>query len=118
MILVFGSLNLDHTCLVKNLPRPGETVLGETLIIAPGGKGANQAYNAAKMGADTIFIAAHGNDHHAEKALSNLQKVGVRTNLCSIKCDVPTGFAMISLMKRGKIPLLLLLVPTPSLRQK
>ena len=70
--------------------------------ISPGGKGANQAYNAAKMKANTIFIAAHGRDSQAEKALANLQKVGVRTNQCTIKRTSPTGFAMISVDEKGE----------------
>ena len=55
-ILVVGSTNTDMVVRTERLPRPGETVLGGTFLMNPGGKGANQAVAAARLGADVIFV--------------------------------------------------------------
>ena len=61
-ILVVGSTNTDMVVRTEHLPRPGETVLGGTFLMNPGGKGANQAVAAARLGADVIFVCKTGND--------------------------------------------------------
>ena len=62
MIVVFGSINLDFIATLHHLPKPGETALGSTYITAPGGKGANQALAAARLGAKVKMVGAVGRD--------------------------------------------------------
>lgn len=73
-ILVVGSTNTDMVVRTEHLPRPGETVLGGTFLMNPGGKGANQAVAAARLGADVIFVCKTGNDmfgHHHPPAVGS-----------------------------------------------
>ena len=65
-ILVVGSLNVDMVVRVPHMPSAGETILAEKADTVPGGKGANQAYAAGKLGAQTIMFGAVGNDRYAE----------------------------------------------------
>ena len=65
-ILVVGSLNVDMVVRVPHMPVAGETILAEKADTVPGGKGANQAYAAGKLGAQTIMFGAVGNDRYAE----------------------------------------------------
>ena len=62
MILVFGSINADFFLSVKSLPRPGETVLCPSYTFYPGGKGANQAVAAARLGGEVMFVGSIGDD--------------------------------------------------------
>jgi ribokinase len=79
-IVVVGSVNMDLVANVPRLPAPGETLTGTTFHTFPGGKGANQAVAAAKLGANTTLIARVGDDAFAKTLLANLrtQKVNVR----------------------------------------
>ncbi len=69
-IAVFGSINMDITAYSERLPRPGETLHGSRYLTGLGGKGANQAAAAAKLGADTHFIGRLGKDHFGSSALA------------------------------------------------
>ena len=69
-ILVIGSSNTDMVATTPHLPVPGETVLGGDFIMAAGGKGANQAVAAARLGANTTFIAKLGNDIFGNKVIA------------------------------------------------
>ena len=77
MIIVIGSINLDLTATVARLPKPGETVPGDTFVTAPGGKGANQALAARRAGVATRMIGAAGSDPFAGEALLLLKDGGV-----------------------------------------
>ena len=77
MLLVFGSINLDLTFRAPQLPRPGQTVLGHSLLSSPGGKGANQAHAAQRYGVATALVGAVGRDAMAEPALALLHAAGV-----------------------------------------
>ena len=77
MITVFGSLNADLVCQVRQLPGPGETVTGSGYTVVPGGKGANQALAAARAGAPVRMVGAVGQDAFAEVALQSLHRGGV-----------------------------------------
>jgi ribokinase len=100
MIVVFGSINLDLIFNLPNIPRPGETVLGPSTRIEPGGKGANQAVAAARDGAKTIMAGAVGRDALAEGALRLLRDAGV--NLDRVRAvDATTGCAAISVDSGG-----------------
>jgi ribokinase len=80
-LTVVGSINLDLTLRVERFPRPGETVRGTELLRAPGGKGANQAVAAARLGADVSLAGAVGDDPLADEALVGLRAAGVRLEL-------------------------------------
>lgn len=76
-VVVVGSVNMDLVVTAPTLPRPGETVLGETFTTVPGGKGANQAIAAARAGAQCVFIGAVGQDSFGEALRANLTASGV-----------------------------------------
>jgi ribokinase len=95
MILVFGSINIDIVIAVPALPKPGETVLGESYRLLPGGKGANQALAAARDGARVMLAGAVGDDAFADAALTLLREGGVDLSLVRTVTQ-PTGCAIIS----------------------
>ena len=92
-IVVVGSVNLDLVARCERLPRPGETVTGASFTRVPGGKGANQALAAARLGADVTLVAAVGKDDFADEALASLVAAGVDLDLHRV--DAPTGVALI-----------------------
>lgn len=94
-ICVVGSINVDLTMRVDRLPRAGETVIGSSLAVTPGGKGANQAVSAARLGARVHMVGTVGDDEHAGIALRALAESGVATTEIARAEDVPTGLAMI-----------------------
>ena len=94
MILTFGSINADFIVPVPKLPRPGETVLGGSYELLPGGKGANQALAARRAGADVVLVGAVGRDSFAALALASLSGEGVDTRLVR-DLELPTGCASI-----------------------
>jgi ribokinase len=100
MIIVFGSINLDLIFSLPNIPRPGETVLGPTTRIEPGGKGANQAVAAARDGASVIMAGAVGRDPLGDGALVLLRAAGV--NLDRVQAvQASTGCAAIAVDPNG-----------------
>jgi len=101
MIVVFGSINVDVLVPVPHLPARGETVLGGDYIIAPGGKGANQALAARRAGAAVTMIGAVGRDPFAETGLSLLHRDGVDLRLIA-RVDRPTGCAVITVDAAGE----------------
>ncbi|GAB4153217.1 MAG: ribokinase [Sphingomonadales bacterium] len=100
-IAVLGSVNLDLIARAPKLPAPGETVTGATLDQAPGGKGANQALAARRLGADVALIARIGADAYGEQALALLRAEGVDLSACLADPDLATGLAMIVVDKAG-----------------
>lgn len=101
MITVFGSLNIDLVTRVEAIPRPGETVLGPSYAIIPGGKGANQALAARRAGAEVRLVGAVGDDGFADAALSLLLQEGVDCSLVR-RVDAPTGAAFIAVDAAGE----------------
>lgn len=101
MITVFGSINMDLVATAKRLPKPGETVTGETFATAAGGKGANQALAATRGGAKVRMAGAVGDDEFAKPALALLREAG--TDLSRVKF-VPgaTGTAVILIGEGGE----------------
>jgi ribokinase len=93
-ITVVGSINLDLVAFCDRLPRPGETLTDAELERVPGGKGANQAVAAAKLGADVRFVGCVGDDEHARLALAGLKEAGVDLSGVHV-VDEPTGIALI-----------------------
>lgn len=94
-LVVVGSSNTDLIVRSDRLPRPGETVLGGDLITAPGGKGANQAVAAARLGAAVTFVARVGRDMFGEAALENFQREGLDTRYVIRDATAPSGVALI-----------------------
>jgi ribokinase len=93
-ITVVGSINLDLVVDVQQIPRPGETVTAERLTRIPGGKGANQAVAASRLGADVRFLGRVGDDDHAALARAGLDEAGVKAAL-QVDDELPTGIALI-----------------------
>jgi ribokinase len=101
-IVVIGSVNLDLSATVSRLPRAGETVTGATLRRYPGGKGANQALAARRLGANVRLIASVGNDAAADEALALLREGGVDLSGVRVLENEPTGIALISVSPSGE----------------
>ncbi len=98
--LVIGSLNIDMTTKVENLPRLGETIFGNNFYESCGGKGANQAVAISKLGMETEMIGMIGNDSHGKKLIENLKKYNVKHDNI-IRSPEPTGHALILVDKNG-----------------
>src|SRR5262245_5964426 len=94
-VVVLGSLNADLVQTVQRLPKPGETIVGGDLQLYPGGKGANQACAAARMGGRVSMIGRVGRDSFAQPLLDSLSLAGVDATRVETS-DRPTGTASIS----------------------
>lgn len=101
-ITVVGSINLDFVATAAALPKPGETVTGATLARHPGGKGANQALAARRLGAVVRLIGRVGADAMAEEALALLRNDGVDLSGCVADAGLPTGVALIGVAADGE----------------
>ncbi len=101
-ILVVGSVNLDYSASVPRLPAAGETVTGATLDRFPGGKGANQALAARRLGAEVTLIASVGEDSAADEALALLRKGEVNLTHCQTHATHATGVALICVAPSGE----------------
>ena len=101
-IVVVGSSNTDMVVQSAKLPAPGETVLGGDLLMNPGGKGANQAVAAAKLGGDVVFIARVGNDMFGQEAVKGFADVGIDTRFIVKDPDRPSGVALIMVDDKGE----------------
>jgi len=94
-ICVVGSANVDLTFRTPRLPVPGETIAGRSLHQCMGGKGANQAVVAARLGADVTFVARVGNDAFGAEAIEAYKAEGINTSFILQDDDQPTGTAAI-----------------------
>jgi ribokinase len=101
-LTVVGSINLDLVARAGRLPRPGETITGATFSRIPGGKGANQAVAAARLGAAVTMIACVGDDELAAAALGGLQEAGVALDRLKRTSDAATGVALIVVDAAGE----------------
>ena len=99
-LTVVGSINLDLVASAERLPRPGETITGAAFARYPGGKGANQAVAAARMGAEVRMIGSVGQDPAAEEATAGLREAGVELELQ--QSSDPTGVALITVDAGGE----------------
>ncbi|MFD5874895.1 ribokinase [Streptomyces sp. NPDC060322] len=99
-LLVVGSANADLVVGVDRRPGPGETVLGSDLVVHPGGKGANQAVAAARLGARTALLARVGDDAHGRLLRASQQEAGVDTGGVLVG-GAPTGVALITVDPSG-----------------
>lgn len=101
-LIVLGSANTDYTVLVERHPLPGETLLGDELVVATGGKGANQALAAARSGAMPVFLGSVGDDGNGRQMLDALGAGGVDVSSVVVVGDAPTGIALITVSRDGE----------------
>lgn len=101
-LVVVGSSNTDMVTKSDRLPKPGETVIAHDFFIGQGGKGANQAVAAARMGATVTFIARVGDDDFGRNAVKSYKKDGIDTSFITFDPDQPTGTALINLDDQGQ----------------
>jgi ribokinase len=100
-IHVLGSLNMDLVCQTPRLPGPGETVLGSQFQTLPGGKGANQAVAAARLGAKTTMVGRVGDDDFGQALIDSLKAAGVDTHNVIVDPSASTGIASIGVEGSG-----------------
>jgi ribokinase len=101
-ILVVGSINTDMVVKTRTLPGPGETVLGGAFFMNAGGKGANQAVAAARLGGHVTFVARRGADPFGRQVQEGFEKEGIDCRFITIDPDAPTGVALITVDERGE----------------
>ena len=101
-IIVIGSANTDMVVKSKELPLPGETILGGTFFMNAGGKGANQAVAAARLGADVTLVAKVGNDIFGTATINGLQKENINTAYVFVDANEPSGTALIMVNDEGE----------------
>ncbi|MDR2652521.1 MAG: ribokinase, partial [Prevotellaceae bacterium] len=95
-ILIVGSSNTDMVIKTEHLPRPGETVIGGTFFMNPGGKGANQAVTVARLGGQAIFICKTGSDVFGHQAHQLFEEEGIDTSYVLLDSKNPSGVALIT----------------------
>ena len=101
-IVVVGSLNMDLVIRTPRLPVPGETLFGSDFTTAPGGKGANQAVAAARLGAAVAMVGRTGPDDFGRALRANLKADGVDTSHVSEDREAATGVALITVEEGGQ----------------
>jgi ribokinase len=101
-IVVVGSSNTDMVVKVPHLPTPGETVLGGEFFTAPGGKGANQAVAAARLGAEVTLVARIGQDVFGDRALVGFEQEGLITRNVTFDPAAASGVALILVDQTGE----------------
>lgn len=101
-VMVVGSLNMDLIARTPRLPQAGETVLGHKFHTAPGGKGANQAVAAARLGAQVAMVGRVGDDDYGRALLATLASDGVDTKHVTVDPEASTGVALIELDDAGE----------------
>jgi ribokinase len=101
-VAVLGSLNMDISVTVPRLPGPGATVLGSAARFTPGGKGANQAVAAARLGADTAMVGCVGEDEFGRRLIAALRAEGIDAVGVRVVAEAPTGLAMIAVDSEGE----------------
>lgn len=101
-IIVIGSANTDMVVKAKTLPLPGETLLGGTFFMNAGGKGANQAVAAARLGGNVTLFAKVGNDIFGKQTIEGLQKEKINTEFVFVDEQAPSGTALIMVNEVGE----------------
>ena len=99
---MLGSMNMDISVTVAELPSPGATVLGGAATFTPGGKGANQAVAAARLGASVAMVGCVGRDDFGQQLLKALTDEGIDTAAVAVLDGAPTGLAMITVDAGGE----------------
>jgi ribokinase len=101
-IVVVGSTNMDMVIKTDHIPIPGETVLAGSFFMNPGGKGANQAVAAARLGGEVTFISKVGNDVFGKQASQLFDEEGINTFYLLSDEELPSGVALITVDKNGE----------------
>lgn len=101
-ILVIGSLNMDFVVSVEEMPRKGETISAKNMQLIGGGKGANQACAAGKLGASTAMLGAVGKDTYGDRLLDSLKQAGVDVSRILRLEEETTGIALITVDSHGE----------------
>ena len=101
-ILIVGSLGMDFTFSTEVFPKEGETIIGKSFKTAPGGKGANQAVSAARLGGDVQFLTCVGDDMQGRMLREVFAVDGIRTELMKFSGSSPTGTALIFVADDGE----------------
>jgi len=101
-VLIVGSANVDFTVALPRLPRPGETVSEGTLLVAHGGKGANQAVAARRLGAEVRLLACVGDDASGREVRAALAAEGIGTDAIRATAAAATGTALIAVDAEGR----------------
>lgn len=101
-ILVVGSSNTDMVIKAAHLPRPGETILGGTFFMNPGGKGANQAVAIARLGGPVIFICKTGSDIFGHQSQQLFEEEGINTSYVFSDSGNPSGVALITVDEKAE----------------
>ncbi len=101
-ITVIGSSNTDMVVKSNKLPAPGETILGGEFFMNLGGKGANQAVAAARLGGNVTFVAKVGNDLFGQQAIDSFKQNNINTDFCMVDTKNPSGVALIMVDNKGE----------------
>ncbi|HOT51425.1 MAG TPA: ribokinase, partial [Candidatus Hydrogenedentes bacterium] len=101
-ILVVGSANADLVATVPRIPKPGESLIGSSFNVVPGGKGANQAVAAARLGAETYFAGCVGSDAFGDMQQETLARDGINLDYLKRHPSEPTGTAVILVAETGQ----------------
>jgi ribokinase len=101
-IIVVGSSNTDMVVKADKLPAKGETVIGGKFLMNPGGKGANQAVAAARLGGQVVFVTKVGNDIFGKQAVQGFGREGMQTTFVYTDADHPSGIALIGVDATGE----------------
>lgn len=101
-IVIVGSSNTDLVAKTQRIPVVGETIIGDRFFTAQGGKGANQAVAAAKLGGEVVFVAKLGNDSFGEKSFDSFEQLNIKTTHISRIDGVASGVALISIDNSGR----------------
>lgn len=101
-ILVVGSSNTDMVIKTNNFPAPGETILGGRFLMNAGGKGANQAVAASRLGGMVTFVGKTGDDIFGKQAIQQLEDEGINVNFVAVDPENPSGVAMITVDRKGE----------------
>jgi ribokinase len=101
-VVVVGSANMDMVVRAPRIPRPGETIVGTQFVMVPGGKGANQAVAAARLGAHVTFVARVGNDLFGDHNLEGYQHEGIDCRYIVRDEETPSGVALIAVDAEGQ----------------
>ncbi|MFC4243420.1 ribokinase [Gryllotalpicola reticulitermitis] len=101
-VIVVGSVNEDYLVRVSDPPLPGETVIANSILRQPGGKGANQAVAAARLGVQVALIAAVGDDAAGRGMIRALEGEGVATSEIEVISNVDTGLAFVAVQESGE----------------
>ena len=101
-IVVVGSTNMDMVVKTNHIPVPGETVLGGSFFMNPGGKGANQSVAVARLGGDISFISKVGNDVFGKQSFQLFNEEGIKTFYIFSDDELPSGVALITVDNEGE----------------